>query len=236
MKSSRKSSTLFVNISILLIAAFMYIALLSPVSVVKLRQSSAYPVYRAATDDSVALIIAVPWAASSLDAILDTLEKNGQTVTFAVSGRVAESIPDALRRMSEAGHEIAVMGYEPEKDGDRDFIVSDLKRAVNAIEKASGEKPLVYYCGTREPGVSASAANSLGMVTVLPTFDLDCASGTSFDIESRLDSNVFGGCFIAASPTAQFEESLPFLLESIKNMGLHIVHTHKMLYNHTDKL
>ncbi|MBR0136171.1 MAG: polysaccharide deacetylase family protein [Clostridia bacterium] len=236
MKRTKKGGALFVNVSILLIAAFMYLALLSPIGVTELPQSRAHPVYRASSEDSVALIVAVPWEASALEGILDTLDKSGQTVTFAVSGRVAEAAPDILRRMAETGHEIATMGYAPEKDGDKSFIVSDLMRSVKAIEAASGEKPRFYYCGTRRAETSASAANSLGLFTVLPTIDLDCGSGTSFDIESRLVQNAFAGCIIGASPTAQFEESLPFLLESIKNMGLRIVHTHKMLYNHTDKL
>lgn len=231
MRNVGKGRLLYANIAILAIAAIVYMALVSPLSVMTIGQSRRYPVYRYSSDSAVSVIIAVSWEASAMERISDTLDSRGEHVTFAVSGEWAEQNPKELLKLYEAGHEIAVMGYRPDVDGSYDFVKRDVESSMGIVERIIGKKPVLYYCGTRDSDVSAKAGSDLGIMTVLSTIDLDSVSGTSFDIEERAKKGLSAGSIIAAEPTAQFAKALPFLLDSIKNMGLRIVHIGKMLYN-----
>ncbi len=224
---SRVCGTAWVNIAIIAIAAFVYTALVSPASVMTAGRRSS-PVYRSPGDDT-ALIIAVSWDAEAVKEVLDTLHARDERVTFAVSGRFAEEEPVLLRRIADEGHEIASMGYDPNRELYGDELKGDILRSLDIIERITGERPSLFYCGSGYG--TAPAANELGLTAVRGTADLDCGRGTAFDIESRLCSLSLKGAIITAQPTAAFRDALPFLLEKIKKLGSSIVTIHKMLYN-----
>ena len=224
-------SPVLIDIAIIAVAALVYAALISPVSVMTATGTRSHPFYRGRGEKRVSLQCAVSWDAAAMKDILDSLEEAQVTITFAVSGEWAERNPTLLSRMSRLGHEIATMGDDPLRDGNREFVIADVEASLEKIERITGKRPETYYCGTRDPLVSAKAGSRLGLDTVMCTIDLDCARGNAFELESRLAQNIGEGWIIAVQPTAQFSEALPFLIETIKNMGFDIVHTHKMLYN-----
>jgi polysaccharide deacetylase family protein (PEP-CTERM system associated) len=77
---------------------------------------------------------------------LQLLEQHKIKATFFVSGWIAERSPEIVRTVAEQGHEIASKGYDnlsirqmsPERFRD------DLKRAKEALERASGTRILGY--------------------------------------------------------------------------------------------
>ena len=231
MKKKHALRPVLTDIAIAAIAALVYAALISPISVMTFTGVRSHPLYRGVEGRQVSLQCAVSWDAAALEDIMETLGREGVSITFAVSGEWAERNPAMLSLMSEQGHEIATMGDYPLRDGNREFVLADIEASLERIESVTGARPCTYYCGTRDPQVSARAGSLLGLDTVLCTIDLDCANGTSFELEKRLSENISGGAVIAVQPTAQFSEALPFLIETIKNMGFDIVQTHKMLYN-----
>ena len=234
MKENKSRLPIMADAALMLIAAIVYITLVSPVSVMTMTGSTAHPIYRGREGKRIALQCAVSWNAAAMDEILDELDSRGVRITFAVSGRWAEENPGLLERMAESGHEIATMGYDPAFDGRRAEVLEDVERSLGIIEGITGKRPELYYCGSRMADVSAGAGKRLGLTTVLCTIDLDCANGTAFEIERRMSQNVKGGYIVAAEPTRQFAEALPFLIETTKNMGFDIAQTHKMLYNYSD--
>ncbi|MDQ1670760.1 MAG: peptidoglycan-N-acetylglucosamine deacetylase [Actinomycetota bacterium] len=78
--------------------------------------------------------------------ILDMLERRGVRATFFCPGFTAERYPDVLRRVRDAGHEIAHHGYlhelaigmTPAQEG------AVLDRGLEALEKVTGERPVGY--------------------------------------------------------------------------------------------
>jgi polysaccharide deacetylase family protein (PEP-CTERM system associated) len=80
------------------------------------------------------------------DAVLDLFERAGVKGTFFTLGWVAERYPALIRRIVDAGHEIASHGW----DHQRVFTLTaagfraDLKRARDAIEDACGVSPVGY--------------------------------------------------------------------------------------------
>lgn len=222
---------LFADLAILAVAALVFAALASPKSVTTMAQSKSSPVYRGASRDSVSLQCAVTWEASAIVPMLDILKELGVNITFAVSGEWAEANPGLVKRMYDEGHEVAVMGYEPGKDGGAAFVKQDVAASISAVERACGEHPSTYYCGTREASVSAKAGEQLGLTTVLCTADLDCSSAEPELIIKRLASAAKAGSIINIQPTSYLLNALPQIVNNLKNMGLAIVPVHKMLYN-----
>lgn len=84
--------------------------------------------------------------------LLNLLEKYNQKATFFVLGQIAEKYPQLIKKISEAGHEIASHGYSHtilEELGSNKFEEEILK-TNQLIEKAIGKKPI----GFRAPNFS----------------------------------------------------------------------------------
>jgi polysaccharide deacetylase family protein (PEP-CTERM system associated) len=92
---------------------------------------------------------------ANADSVLALFAEAGVKGTFFTLGWVAERYPGLLRRIAEAGHEIASHGW----DHDRVFTLApeafrvDLRRAHAAIEAAAGVAPRGY----RAPSFSIDA-------------------------------------------------------------------------------
>lgn len=86
------------------------------------------------------------------DGLLDLFAEHGVRATFFVLGWVAERHPDLVRRLAEAGHEIASHGYEHRRVSSLTpaSFRADLRRAAACIEAASG----VPVRGFRAPSFS----------------------------------------------------------------------------------
>jgi polysaccharide deacetylase family protein (PEP-CTERM system associated) len=79
-------------------------------------------------------------------AVLDLFERAGVKGTFFTLGWVAERHPAMIRRVVEAGHEIASHGWDHQRvfTMNADAFRADLRRARAAIEDACGETPVGY--------------------------------------------------------------------------------------------
>jgi polysaccharide deacetylase family protein (PEP-CTERM system associated) len=92
---------------------------------------------------------------ANTDRVLGLFDQAGVKATFFTLGWVAERHPALIRRIAEAGHEIASHGW----DHRRVFAMSeaefraDLDRAHKAIEDAGGQSPTGY----RAPSFSIDA-------------------------------------------------------------------------------
>lgn len=69
------------------------------------------PIYSVDTNDKlVALTFNCAWNIDDLDSILDTLKKNGIKASFFMTGEWVENYPDAVKKIAEAGHDLASHG------------------------------------------------------------------------------------------------------------------------------
>ena len=66
------------------------------------------PIYNVKTDEKkVAFTMNCAWNADDIDSILQTLENNQTKITFFMVGNWIEKFPEAAKKISDAGHEIA---------------------------------------------------------------------------------------------------------------------------------
>jgi polysaccharide deacetylase family protein (PEP-CTERM system associated) len=93
---------------------------------------------------------------ASTDLLLDLLGRAGARATFFVLGWIAERHPDLVRRIRDAGHEIASHGWDHRRVDALDAATfrEDLRRAGAAIAGAAG----VEVEGYRAPSFSVSRA------------------------------------------------------------------------------
>jgi peptidoglycan/xylan/chitin deacetylase (PgdA/CDA1 family) len=78
--------------------------------------------------------------------VLDLLERHGVRATFFCPGYTAERYPDLLRRVRDAGHEIAHHGYLHEAIAGMtpDQEAEVLDRGLEALERVVGLRPVGY--------------------------------------------------------------------------------------------
>lgn len=111
-----------------------------------------------------------------LPRMLDMLDEFGIKATFFVPGKTAETYPEAIWEIARRGHEIACHGYEYENFG----LLSDdeqrqrIGKAVEAIEKACGKKPVGFRAPIGDLMLSTlDIAREYGMTYSSDLFDDD---------------------------------------------------------------
>ena len=89
------------------------------------------------------------------DRVLALFEQAGVKATFFTLGWVAARHPALIRRIADAGHEIASHGWDHQRvfTMDENSFRADLEKAHKAIEDASGQSPRGY----RAPSFSIDA-------------------------------------------------------------------------------
>jgi polysaccharide deacetylase family protein (PEP-CTERM system associated) len=80
------------------------------------------------------------------DAVLALFDRAGVKGTFFTLGWVAERFPALIRRIADAGHEVASHGWDHQRvfTMDAETFRADLRRARHAIEDAAGVKVTGY--------------------------------------------------------------------------------------------
>jgi hypothetical protein len=94
----------------------------------------------------------VPGSEVGLEGLLDFCDRRKLIATIFVAGRFAETYPDLIRDCRRRGHELGTHGWEHgglEKDEDFRSANYDQQRAwirlaTEAVEKASGVRPVVF--------------------------------------------------------------------------------------------
>ena len=83
---------------------------------------------------------------AELDAIVQRLAETGRTATFFVLGEVARAVPDAIRRLSDAGHEVASHGLDHAllQELTPAQFREQLRSEIGRLEDITGEKVRGY--------------------------------------------------------------------------------------------
>ena len=175
-------------------------------------------------------------------AVLDLLDEAGAKATFFVLGVKVEAHPDVAREIVKRGHGIGVHGYTHDRWQSLrspNQIQKDLERALDAIEKATGQRPLLFRppVGLVSPRTD-TAATKLGLTIVAwSARGLDGLSkATSRDVAARVRRGLRPGAIVLLHDTAEHGdrcpagvEALPAILEAIHGEGLRSVDVAELL-------
>ena len=199
--------------------------------------SRLLPIYSVETPEKKAAVtFNCAWSAEDIPEILAVLEKYEAKATFFILGQWAKDNPDAVKLISEAGHEIgthsnthpdmAEIGIEKTRE--------ELFLSCGYIEKACGIKPVLF----RAPSGSYSSeliknASEMGFTSIQWDVDSrDWKDKTAGEMVESVTKNVRKGSIILFhSGKKNTLEALPQILEILKNGGYEFVKVSDLIYD-----
>lgn len=199
-------------------------------------ESKKLPIYSVKTEDKkIALTMNCAWDAEDIDSILTTLEKCNVKITFFMVGDWVEKYPEAVKKISDKGHEIAnhsnthphVNQLSLEKNRE------EIKACNEKIEKITGKIPILYRGPYGEyNNTVVTAAEEEKMKTIQWSLDtLDYSGLTGEQMWNRLDGKLEPGSIILThNGTKHTKESLEMILTKIKEQGYQVVTVSNLIY------
>ena len=200
----------------------------------RLRDLPPAPIYHASLQRPwVALVINVAWGDQYLPGMLRTLTEMKTPVTFCLVGRWAETHPDEVRAMVQAGQS-AGTPYTFCNHGYRDHgwallsqaqATQSIEAADKAIAALTGSTPRYFspHRGEFNPQVLA-ASRALGHELILWSVDtIDWQNPPASTVRMRVLNRVKGGDIVLMHPTAPTAEALASMIQGIRAKGLQLV-------------
>jgi len=169
----------------------------------------------------------VAWGDEYIEPMLDLFDEYDAEATFFFVGSWARSRPDLVRKIAEAGHEIANHGYEhvhvlnASADKIKQLIL-DNERLLYSI---TGSKTRLFAppYGEVNPTIVRAAAEA-GYYTIMWDVDtIDWQLPSPSVITSRVIAKVKPGSIVLMHPTAPTVEALREILTRLSSMGYQIV-------------
>lgn len=198
--------------------------------------SKLLPIYNVETQEKrVAFTMNCAWNADDIDDILKTLEENNTKITFFMVGDWMEKFPDSVKKIHDAGHEIAShsdthphvnnLSYEEN--------IEEIEKSNQKIERITGKKTNIYRAPYGEYNDTViKAAQDKGYYTIQWNLDtLDYTGVTGDEMWNRLDTKIKAGDIILShNGTKHTADSLDMLIKNIKAKGLEVVKISDLIY------
>ena len=194
------------------------------------------PIYNVNTSEKqVAFTMNCAWNADDIESILETLKNNNTQITFFMVGDWIEKFPDAVKKINEAGHEIAShsdthphvnnLSYEEN--------IEEIEKSNDKIEKITGSRTKIYRAPYGEYNNTViGAANDKGYYTIQWNLDtLDYKGLTGEQMWNRLKNKLENGAIILShNGTKHTADSLDMLIKNIKSKGYEIITVSQLIY------
>ncbi len=224
-------------VSILTVVTLIVIANINNLSVIETSANTRYlPIYNVQTEENkVAFTMNCAWNANDIDSILETLKNNDVHITFFVVGEWVDKYPEAVKKIHDAGHEIAshsnthphVNKLSAEKN------LEEINLSVSKIEKITGEKTKLYRAPYGEYNNTViKTAQDNGYYCIQWNLDtLDYEGLTGEEMWKRLKNKLEKGSIILShNGTKHTAESLDMLIKNIKAQGYELVTVSELIY------
>lgn len=198
--------------------------------------SKMLPIYSVDTEENkVALTINCAWNAEDIDLILDILSKNQVKATFFIVGNWASKFPDAVKKISDSGNEVAnhseshahVNNLNYEKN------VEQITKCSDRINKITG-KPTTLYRGPygeyNNTVIKAAEDNKHTMIQ-WNIDSLDYKGLTGEQMWERIEPKLAKGSIILMhNGTENTALSLDIIINNIKEKGYDLVTVSELIY------
>jgi len=165
--------------------------------------------------------------------VLALLAQAGAKATFFVLGAKAEQYPDVLRAVADAGHSIAVHGYEHNRLYaflTPAAVARDIARAVAVVERVTGVKPRWFRppVGQVSPRTAAGAKRVGLPIVAWSVRALDgIRSADPERVAARVARGLAPGAIVLLHDAAERDDfepaslaALPRILERLSALGL----------------
>ena len=200
------------------------------------------PIYNVQTEENaVSLTMNCAWNADDIDSILDTLNKCNVKITFFIVGDWADKYPEAVKKISENGHEIGNhSNTHPHVNKlNIDKNCEEITKCSEKLKNITGKEVNLYRCPYGEYNNTViNAANSLNYYSIQWSLDtLDYTGLTGNEMWNRLDRKLKKGDIILMhNGTKHTADSLELLIKNIQSKGLEIKKVSDILYKDNYKI
>ncbi|PKK95824.1 MAG: polysaccharide deacetylase [Tenericutes bacterium HGW-Tenericutes-4] len=201
------------NVVIMLVILFMMIMTNTLYPIAFTSGEGYNAIYRGNSNNkNISLMINVYWGTEFIEPMLEVLEINNAKATFFVGGTWANSNPDILQKIYDAGHEIANHGYyhkdhtriTKERNSEEIYITHELIKALINYEMTLFAPPSGAF-----NDVTLEVANSLGYKTIMWSKDtIDWRDKDSSLILKRATKTPQNGDLILMHPTEHTLQAL----------------------------
>jgi peptidoglycan-N-acetylglucosamine deacetylase len=215
-----------------LIASAVVIAIICVVGLIAPKVSEVFSTYREIPiysverpDKVVSITFDCAWEADDILDILSTLRKDNIKATFFIVGQWAEKYQQAVRMISEEGHDIANHSYSHARMGaiDKDKIRYEISTCGASLNKISGKNSNLFRAPYGDYNNDViNIAKELGYYTIQWDVDsLDWKEGiTQEEILNRVMKKVKKGSIILFhNDTVHTAKMLPQIISELKNQG-----------------
>lgn len=178
----------------------------------------------------VALTFNVSWGEKRIKEILDILKENDVQATFFVSGEWAERHPDYIKEITEAHHELGMLGYRYQNyvDQEIEHVRRDLIYAREVFRKLGFENmKLLRAPNGKFNEEIVNLAKNLQFDVIhwsVNTYDWK-RPGVDLIVKTTLNETENGDIILmhASDSAEQTAEALRVLLPEFKNQGTNLV-------------
>lgn len=199
-------------------------------------QAKKLPIYNVDTSEAkIAFTMNCAWNADDIDQILATLSKHNTHITFFMVGDWVDKYPNAVKKISEAGHEIANHsdGHKHVNNLSLEENEKEVKLCSDKIETITGKKTTLYRGPYGEYNNSViQAAENQKHITIQWSLDtLDYKGLTADEMWARLNGKVKNGDIILShNGTKHTADSLDKILTNLESNGFKVVTVSDLIY------
>jgi peptidoglycan-N-acetylglucosamine deacetylase len=168
--------------------------------------------------------------------VLEILAERGAPATFFIVGRKAEEHPEVVRAILERGHAVGLHSYAHDRLfalRTRRRVREDLERGIAALEKITGERPLLFRppIGHTNP-IIARVVEALDLTVVGWTIGGrdGVSSARPSDVVARVVRDLRDGAIVLLHDAPERGErepaavrALPSILDAVAAQGLSVV-------------
>lgn len=215
-------ATIALALLLILVALPIFIVNSTPASA---PASPTLPIYSVETDEKVvAVTFDAAWNADDIDNIIGTLDKYGCKTTFFAVGDWLVKYPDAVKKLSAAGHEIANHSdtHAHLNTLSTEKLITEMEECDKKILDLTGVKNVLFRApyGEYNDNVITTCYQS-GRYPIQWDIDsLDWKNLTTEEMIKRIVPKLKNGSIILLhNGTENTAGALPSILEAIKNEG-----------------
>ncbi|WP_035505259.1 polysaccharide deacetylase family protein [Halobacillus karajensis] len=201
---------------------------------VSLEDLPASPIYRGHPEkEAVSFLINVSWGEEYVPEMVKIFNKYNVKATFFIDGAFANDFTHLVQMIEDEGHTIGSHGYKHQDMGrmTKQQAKDNLEQADELLF-ALTKKKIQYFAPPSGSFNTATveAADEMGMETILWTVDtIDWQKPTSDVLINRVTKKLHNGATVLMHPTQVTVESLPELIEEVKNQGYKLISLPKLL-------
>lgn len=199
-------------------------------------EAKLLPIYSVDTNEKkVALTINCAWTAEDVDLILETLENHNTKITFFMVGEWVGKYQEEVKKINEAGHEIANHSYSHPHVNNLSFEKNkeEITRCSKLIKQLTGKDTVLYRGPYGEYNNTViNAAEELNHKVVQWNIDsLDWKGLTGEQMWERINKKLDNGSIILMhNGTENTALSLDIILTNIEEKGFKVVKVSDLIY------